>query len=37
MDAVHFDSCFSKTLLTYFFTREKLFLAFLMNRNTEGL
>ena len=26
----------SKTLLTFFFTREKLFLAFLMNRNTEG-
>ena len=36
MDTVHSASGSSKTLLTFFFTREKLFLAFLMNRNTEG-
>ena len=33
---MHSASGSSKTLLTFFFTREKLFLAFLMNRNTEG-
>ena len=36
MDTVHSASGSSKTLLTFFFTGEKLFLAFLMNRNTEG-
>ena len=36
MDTVHSAVGSSKTLLTLFFTREKLFLAFLMNRNTEG-
>lgn len=36
MDTVHSAVSSSKTLLTFFFTREKLFLAFLMNRNTEG-
>ena len=36
MDTVHSTVGSSKTLLTFFFTREKLFLAFLMNRNTEG-
>ena len=36
MDTVHSAVGYSKTLLTFFFTREKLFLAFLMNRNTEG-
>lgn len=36
MDTVHSAVGSSKTLLTFFFTREKLFLAFLMNRNTEG-
>ena len=36
MDTVHSAVASSKTLLTFFFTREKLFLAFLMNRNTEG-
>ena len=36
MDTVHSASGSSKTLRTFFFTREKLFLAFLMNRNTEG-
>lgn len=35
MDTVHSAVGSSKTLLTFFFTREKLFLAFLMNRNTE--
>lgn len=36
IDTVHSAVGSSKTLLTFFFTREKLFLAFLMNRNTEG-
>lgn len=36
MDTVHSAVGSPKTLLTFFFTREKLFLAFLMNRNTEG-
>ena len=36
MDTVHSFNDSAKTLLTFFFTREKLFLAFLMNRNTEG-
>ena len=36
MDTVHSAVGSSNTLLTFFFTREKLFLAFLMNRNTEG-
>ena len=36
MDTVHSAVGSSKTLLTFFFTREKLFLAFLMNLNTEG-
>lgn len=36
MDTVYSAVGSSKTLLTFFFTREKLFLAFLMNRNTEG-
>lgn len=36
MDTVHSSRESKKTLLTFFFTREKLFLAFLMNRNTEG-
>ena len=36
MDTVHSAVGSSKTLHTFFFTREKLFLAFLMNRNTEG-
>ena len=36
MDTVHSAVGSCKTLLTFFFTREKLFLAFLMNRNTEG-
>ena len=36
MDTVHSAVGSSKPLLTFFFTREKLFLAFLMNRNTEG-
>lgn len=36
MDTVHSAVGSSKTLLTFFFTMEKLFLAFLMNRNTEG-
>ena len=35
MDTVHSAVGSSKTLLTFFFTKEKLFLAFLMNRNTE--
>lgn len=36
MDTVHSSNDSAKTLLTFFFTKEKLFLAFLMNRNTEG-
>lgn len=36
MDTVHSSKDSKKTLLTFFFTREKLFLAFLMNRCTEG-
>ena len=36
MDTVHFSRESKKTLLTMFFTREKLFLAFLMNRCTKG-
>lgn len=36
MDTVHSSRDSKKTILTFFFTREKLFLAFLMNRCTEG-
>ena len=36
MDTVHSSRDSRKTLLTFFFTKEKLFLAFLMNRCTEG-
>lgn len=36
MDTVHSSKDSKKTLLTFFFTREKLFLAFLMSRCTEG-
>ena len=36
MDTVHSFRDSKKTLLTFFFTKEKLFLAFLMNRCTEG-
>ena len=36
MDTVHSSRESKKTLLTFFFTREKLFLAFLMNRCTQG-
>lgn len=36
MDTVHSSRESKKTLLTFFFTREKLFLAFLMNRCTKG-
>lgn len=36
MDTVHSSRDSKKTLLTFFFTREKLFLAFLMNRCTES-
>lgn len=36
MDTVHSSHDSKKTILTFFFTREKLFLAFLMNRCTEG-
>lgn len=36
MDTVHSSKESKKTLLTFFFTREKLFLAFLMNHCTEG-
>ena len=36
MDTVHSSRDSKKTLLTFFFTREKLFLAFLMNRCTEA-
>ena len=35
MDTVHSSRDSKKTLLTFFFTKEKLFLAFLMNRCTE--
>jgi IS30 family transposase len=36
MDTVHSSRESNKTLLTFFFTEEKLFLAFLMNRCTKG-
>lgn len=36
MDTVHSSRESKKTLLTFFFTKEKLFLAFLMNRCTQG-
>lgn len=36
MDTVHSSRESSKTLLTLFFTHEKLFLAFLLNRCTKG-
>lgn len=36
MDTVHSSRDSKKTILTFFFTKEKLFLAFLMNRCTEG-
>ena len=36
MDTVHSSRESRKTLLTMFFTKEKLFLAFLMNRCTKG-
>ena len=36
MDTVHSSRESSKTLLTFLFTREKLFLAFLLNRCTKG-
>ena len=36
MDTVHSSKESRKVLLTLFFTKEKLFLAFLMNRCTEG-
>lgn len=36
MDTVHSSRESKKTLLTFFFTKEKLFLAFLMNRCTKG-
>ena len=36
MDTVHSSRNSKKTLLTFFFTKEKLFLTFLMNRCTEG-
>jgi IS30 family transposase len=36
MDTVHSCRESNKTLLTFFFTEEKLFLAFLMNRCTKG-
>ena len=36
MDTVHSSRESRKVLLTFFFTREKLFLAFLMNRCTKG-
>ena len=36
MDTVHSSRDSKKTLLTFFFTKEKLFLTFLMNRCTEG-
>lgn len=36
MDTVHSTRASKKTLLTLYFTKEKLFLAFLMNRCTKG-
>lgn len=36
MDTVHSSRESKKTLLTFYFTKEKLFLAFLMNRCTKG-
>lgn len=36
MDTVHSSHESKKTLLTFFFTQEKLFLVFLMNRCTKG-
>ena len=36
MDTVHSSRESRKTLLTFFFTKEKLFLVFLMNRCTKG-
>ena len=36
MDTVHSSRESRKTLLTFYFTKEKLFLAFLMNRCTKG-
>lgn len=36
MDTVHSSRGSSKTLLTFFFTEEKLFLAYLLNRCTKG-
>ncbi len=36
MDTVHSSRASQKTLLTFFFTEEKLFLAFLLNRCTAG-
>lgn len=36
MDTVHSSRESKKTLLTFYFRQEKLFLAFLMNRNTKG-
>ena len=36
MDTVHSSRESNKTLLTLFFTKEKLFLAFLLNRCTKG-
>ena len=36
MDTVHSSRDSKKTLLIFFFTKEKLFLTFLMNRCTEG-
>ena len=36
MDTVHSSRESNKTLLTFFFTKEKLFLAFLLNRCTKG-
>ena len=36
MDTVHSSRQSRKTLLTFFFKREKLFLAFIMNRCTKG-
>lgn len=36
MDTVHSSRDSKKTLLTFFFPETKLFLAFLMNRNTKG-
>jgi hypothetical protein len=36
MDTVHSSRESKKTLLTFFFPKEKLFLTFLMNRCTKG-